>query len=69
MAQQDEAHHSQPFERAAHVGPDPATHASLLVEWFGARTALHMARFYSKGGPAGAYWSEVLASLTARSSL
>jgi hypothetical protein len=25
-----------------------------------------MARFYAKDGPAGAYWSDVLASLTAR---
>ena len=65
MAQQDEARPSQPSERAA-PAPDPAAQASVLVEWFGAGTALEMARFYSNGGPAGTYWSEVLASLTAR---
>jgi hypothetical protein len=65
MAQQDEARRSKPFKGAAH-GPDPAAHASVLVEWFGAGTALEMARYYSNGGPASAYWSEVLASLTAR---
>ncbi|MGD0949530.1 MAG: hypothetical protein ABSA52_19150 [Candidatus Binatia bacterium] len=64
MAQQDEAR-PKPFKRAAH-GPDPAAHASVLVEWFGAGTALEMARYYSNGGRASAYWSEVLASLTAR---
>jgi hypothetical protein len=66
MAQQNEARRLQPFERAAQAGPDPGAHASVLVEWFGARTALEMARFYANDGPAGAYWSDVLASLTAR---
>ena len=65
MAQQNQAR-SQPSEPAGHVGPDPGAHASVLVEWFGARTALEMARFYAKDGPTGAYWSDVLASLTGR---
>jgi hypothetical protein len=65
MAQQNQAC-AQPSGRAGHVGPDPDGHARALVEWYGARMALEMARFYAKDGPAGAYWSDVLASLTER---
>jgi hypothetical protein len=41
-------------------------HANVLVEWYGVHTALAMARFYATESPAGAYWSDVLATLTAR---
>jgi len=48
------------------VQPDPAAHAAVLVDWYGTHTALAMARFYAGDGSAGAYWSDVLACLTAR---
>jgi hypothetical protein len=65
MPQRNEALRS-PASDGGHVGADPGAHAQALVEWFGVRTALEMARFYAQGGPTGAYWSDVLATLMAR---
>lgn len=53
-------------QSASCISPNPAAHADVLVEWYGVHTALAMARFYSTDCPAGAYWSDVLATLTAR---
>jgi len=56
----------QPSKTPRRISPDPSGHASILVEWFGVPTALAMARFYATDSSAGAYWSDVLANLTAR---
>jgi hypothetical protein len=65
MTQQNQAC-PQPGKPAGQIGANPGAHANVLVEWFGVRTALEMARFYAKDGPTGAYWSNVLATLMAR---